>query len=185
MLGGQTMESQVLGGGTFIPIQFDELVFVVAPVFKVLAHAQGTDHLLYSVSQLGDRLVIQVVPMVVRDEEKVDFLGHVFGLVEVSPRKGTIDECNGRAFIKDGVGKDGLPVQTKQKRAMPEPKVKVARFRQKAQVGLDGRNLTQLWDSILRLFPKEELPKILQHAALTCEQRGGFLILELVVHKMR
>ena len=53
------------------------------------------------------------------------------------------------------------------------------------QVGLDNRDPAQLWDSILRFFPKEELPKILQHAALTREQCGRFLVLELVIHKMR
>lgn len=185
MLSGQTMEGQAVGGGTFIPIQFDELLLVVAPVFKVLAHAQGTNYLLYSVFQLDDRLVIQVVPVVVRDEEKVDFLGHVLRFVEVSPKKGPIDERNGRAFIKDGVSKDGLSVQAEQKGTVPKPKVKVARFRQMAQVGLDNRDPAQLWDSILRFFPKEELPKILQHAALTREQCGRFLVLELVIHKMR
>ncbi len=169
MLGGQTMESQTIGGGTFIPIQLDELLLVVAPVFEVLAHTQGTDHLLYLVFQLGDRLVIQVIPMVVRDEEKVDFLGHVLGFVVVRPRKGTIDDRNGRAFIKDGVGKDGLPIQTKQKGTMPKPEVEVARFRQIVQVSLDNGDLTQFWNPILRLFPKEELPKILQQATLTCE----------------
>ena len=163
------MESQVLGIGTLIPIQFNELLFVVAPVFKVLAHAQGTYHFLHATFQLGDRLVIQVVPMVVRDEEKVDFLGHVIGLVEVRPRKGAIDEGNGRAFVKHWVGKDGLPVQAKQKGTMPEPEIEVFRFRQMVQVGLDNRDLIQFWDSILRLFPKEELPKILQQATLTCE----------------
>ena len=121
MLGGQTMEGQTVGGGTFIPIQFDELLLVVAPVFKVLAHAQGTDHLLYSVSQLGDRLIIQVVPVVVRDEEKVDFLGHVLGFVEVRPRKSPIDERNGRSFVEHRVGEDDLSIQAEQKRAMPEP----------------------------------------------------------------
>ena len=121
MLGGQTMEGHAVGGGTFIPIQFDELALVVAPIFKILAYAQRTNYLLYSVFQLDDRLVIQVVPVVVRDEEKVDFLGHVLGLVEVSPRKGTIDEGNGRAFVEHGVGKDGLPIQTKQKGTVPEP----------------------------------------------------------------
>ena len=75
-----------------MPIQFDELVLVVAPVFKVLAHAQGTNYLLYSVFQLDDRLVIQVVPVVVRDEEKVDFIGHVLRLVEIRPGKGAIDK---------------------------------------------------------------------------------------------
>ena len=125
MLGGQTMEGQTVGGGTFIPIQFDELLLVVAPVFKVLAHAQGTNYLLYSSFQLDDRLVIQMVPMVVRDEEKVDFLGHVLGFVKVSPRKGPIDERNGRAFVKHWVGKDGLPIQSKQKGAMPEPLVEI------------------------------------------------------------
>ena len=126
MLGGQTMEGQAVGGGTFMPIQFDELVLVVAPVFKVLAHTQGTDNLLHSAFQLDDRLVIQMIPMVVRDEEKVDLLGHVLRFVEVCPRKGTIDERNGRAFVEHRVGEDGLPVQTKQKGAMPEPQVKVA-----------------------------------------------------------
>ena len=115
------MEGQAVGGGTFIPIQFDELLLVVAPVFKVLAHAQGTNYLLHSVFQLDDRLVIQVVPVVVRDEEKIDFLGHVLGFVEVRPRKGPIDERNGRAFVKHWVGEDGLSVQAEQKRAMPEP----------------------------------------------------------------
>ena len=185
MLGGQTMEGQAVEGGTFVPIQFNELVFVITPVFKVLAHTQGTNYLFHSAFQLDDCLVIQVIPVVVRNEEKVDLLRHILGFVKVGPRKGTIDEGNGRAFVKYGVGKDGLSAQTKQKRAMPEPKVKVARFRQKTQVGLDDRNLTQLWDSILRLFPKEELPKILQQAALTREQCGRFLILELIVHKMR
>ena len=185
MLGGQTMEGQAVGGGTFIPIQLDELALVVAPIFKILAYAQRTNYLLYSSFQLDDRLVIQVVPVVVRDEEKVDFLGHVLRLVEVRPRKGPIDERDGRAFVEHGVGKDGLPVQAKQKGTMPEPEIEVFRFRQSVQVGLNNGNLTQLWDSILRLFPKEELPKILQHTALTCEQRGGVLILELVVHKMR
>ena len=118
MLGGQTMEGQAVESGAFIPIQFDELVLVVAPVFKVLAHTQGTNYLLYSVFQLDDRLVIQVVPVVVRDEEKVDFLGHVIGLVEVSPWKGPIDERNGRAFVKHGVSEDGLSVQAEQKGAM-------------------------------------------------------------------
>ena len=179
------MEGQALEGGTLVPIQFNELVLVVAPVFKVLAHTQGTNYLLHSVFQLDDCLVIQVIPMVVRNEEKVDFIGHVLRLVEVRPRKGTIDECNGRAFVKDGVGKDGLPVQTKQKGTMPKPQVEVARFRQMVQVGLDNRDLTQLWDSILRLFSKEELTEILQHAALTCKQCCRFLILELVIHKMR
>ena len=98
MLGGQAMEGQTIGIGTFIPIQLDKLAHVVTPVFKVLAHTQGTDHLLHSAFQLGDRLVIQVVPMVVRDEEKVDFFRHVLRFVEVSPRKGTIDEGNGRAL---------------------------------------------------------------------------------------
>ncbi len=121
MLGGQAMEGQAVGGGTFIPIQLDELLLVVAPVFKVLAHTQGTDHLLYLVFQLADRLVIQVVPMVMRDEEKVDSLGHVLGLVEVRPRKGPIDERDGRAFVEHGVDEDGLPVQTKQKGTVPEP----------------------------------------------------------------
>ena len=121
MLGGQAMEGQAVGGGAFIPVQLDELVLVVAPVFKVLAHPQGTDHLLYSVFQFTDRLVIQVVPMIMRDEEKVDFLGHVLRLVKVRPRKGPIDEGNGRSFVEHGVGEDGLPIQTKQKRAMPEP----------------------------------------------------------------
>ena len=65
MLGGQTMEGQAVESGAFIPIQFDELVLVVAPVFKVLAHTQGTNYLLHSVFQLDDCLVIQVIPMVV------------------------------------------------------------------------------------------------------------------------
>ena len=121
MLGGQTMESQTIGGGTFIPIQLDELALVVAPIFKILAYAQRTNYLLYSSFQLDDRLVIQVVPMVVRDEEKVDFLGHVLGLVEVRPRKGPIDKRDGRALVEHGVGEDGLPVQTKQKGTVPEP----------------------------------------------------------------
>ena len=185
MLGGQTMEGQAVEGGTLIPIQFDELVLVVTPVFKVLAHTQGTNYLFHSAFQLDDCLVIQVIPVVVRNEEKVDLLRHILGFVKVGPRKGTIDEGNGRAFVEHRVSEDGLPVQAKQKRAMPEPKVKVARFRQKVQIGLDNRNLTQLWDSILRLFSKEELPKILQHAAFTCKQRCRFLILELVIHKMR
>ena len=86
------MESQTIGGGTFIPIQLDELALVVAQIFKVLAHAQRTNHLLYSSFQLDDRLVIQVVPMVVRDEEKVDFIGHVLRLVEIRPGKGAIDK---------------------------------------------------------------------------------------------
>lgn len=163
------MESQTIGGGTFIPIQLDELALVVAPIFKILAYAQRTNYLLNSSFQLDDRLVIQVVPVVVRDEEKVDFLGHVLGFVEVRPQKSPIDEGNGRAFVKDGVGEDGLPVQAKQKGTMPEPEIEVFRFRQMVQVGLDNGNLTQLWDSILRLFPKEELPKILQQATLTCE----------------
>ena len=68
---------------------------------------------------------------------------------------------------------------------MPEPEIEVFRFRQMVQVGLDNRDLTQLWDSILRFFSKEELPNILQHAALTREQCCRFLILELIVHKMR
>lgn len=59
------MEGQALEGGTLVPIQFNELLLVVAPVFKVLAHTQGTDHLLHSVFQLDDCLVIQVIPMVV------------------------------------------------------------------------------------------------------------------------
>ena len=105
----------------------------------------------------------------VRDEEKVDFLGHVLGFVEVRPRKSPIDEGNGRAFVEHGVGKDGLPVQAKQKGTMPEPEIEVFRFRQMVQVGLDNRDLIQFWDSILRHFPKEELPKILQQATLTCE----------------
>ena len=53
------------------------------------------------------------------------------------------------------------------------------------QVGLDRGDLTRLWDPVLRLFPKDELSKVLQHATLTREQRGRFLILELIVHKMR
>lgn len=115
------MEGQAVGGGTFIPIQLDELALVVAPIFKILAYAQRTNYLLYSAFQFADRLVIQVIPMVVRDEEKVDSLGHVLGLVEVRPRKGPIDERDGRAFVEYGVGEDGLPIQTKQKGTVPEP----------------------------------------------------------------
>jgi nucleoside-diphosphate-sugar epimerase len=48
--------------------------------------------------------------MIMRDEEKVDFLGHVLRLVKVRPRKGPIDEGNGRSFVEHGVGEDGLPI---------------------------------------------------------------------------
>ena len=63
--------------------------------------------------------------MVVRNEEKVYFLGHVLRLVEVSPRKGPIDERNGRAFVEHRVGEDGLPVQTKQKGTVPKPQIEI------------------------------------------------------------
>lgn len=61
-----------------------------------------------------------MIPMVVRDDEIV-YIRHVFGLVNVSSGKRSVDERYGGCRMEHGIHKEPLSVHQQQVGGMPKP----------------------------------------------------------------
>src|SRR5690554_6109750 len=71
----------------FIPIFFNNTIFIKPPIFEMLAHAQSTNNSSYLSLQCHESFVISMVPMVVRNKEIVYFW-NIFWSVRIATFEG-------------------------------------------------------------------------------------------------
>lgn len=55
------------------PVEFNNFFRIVAPVFQMFAGAKSGDDVFSSREKFRNRIVIQVIPVVVRDDEVIEF----------------------------------------------------------------------------------------------------------------
>ena len=91
--------------GTFVPVKFYKLRFVVTPIFKMFAYAKRTNDFSHPIAQFFYGVIVEMVPMVVADYQIVNILGHVAWFVYVGAGEWLVDECNRGCFVKNRVDK--------------------------------------------------------------------------------
>lgn len=70
MAGGQAMDGKTFACyGIFLPVQFGNILFPEPPRFKMLSDSQRANYFADTSFQSFYSLIIQMVPMVVRDDE--------------------------------------------------------------------------------------------------------------------
>lgn len=104
----------------------------------MLAHAQRTDDRADALFQLADRAVVEMIPVVVRDDEVVD-VGHLFGAVDVGAFERTVEHRERRRVAENRIDERPAPFGLNQLGRVPEPDQQVAFGIERPQVGADRR----------------------------------------------
>ena len=67
------------------PVTFPNAGCGVSPFLEMRANAEATNHLLHSRANLRHRVIVKVIPVIMRDEENVDIrnVGHRVGICSV------------------------------------------------------------------------------------------------------
>ena len=103
MTAGQTVYDELLRECcALFPIEFYDSGFIETLMFEVFAHTQWTDYFPNAAFQLFDRMIVQVVPMVVGNNEVVD-VWHVVGRIDFCPSERFVDERYGRSHTEHRV----------------------------------------------------------------------------------
>lgn len=103
MTAGQTVYDELLRECcALFPIEFYDSGFIETPMFEVFAHTQWTDYFPNAAFQLFDRMIVQVVPMVVGNNEVVD-VWHVVGRIDFCRSERFVDERYGRSHTEHRV----------------------------------------------------------------------------------
>ena len=151
MTGRQAVNKKALiEPGIFKPVQFHQTRLVEAPIFKMLAHPQRTNDLTRTLLQLHHRAVVQMVPMVVRDNQVIN-VGHIFRLVNIRTLKRLVKERKRGGRTENGVYQYPLAVRLDKIRRMAEPHQHILVPSYAFQVRLDGRNIF-LWTKPFLFF---------------------------------
>ena len=136
------------------PIELDQLVRVEAPVFEMFADAQRTHNAPDAIAQGGHGAVVEMVPMVVRDDEHVDF-GDVVWRVDAGSGKGFAQQKrDGGSRPEHGIDQNPRAIRLQEVAAVPEPDEHVARAVQAQKVRLHDGDIAFLGHEPQRAFPE-------------------------------
>ena len=174
MLRWQNMDVEIIGERNVrIPILFVQMRKVKSPCLKELADAERTDDLLDFGLQRHDGRVVEMIPMVVRHEEDVEF-GNIRRRIDVAPAKGAVDEKDGRSVCgKDGIDENAPPRNLKIKGRVPHPYGNILLARDRGEICFIAWNKF-LWNAaVVRV--KENAPQGLNTS-------GALLVGQLVIH---
>ena len=166
----------------FVPVEFDDFLRVETPVFEMLPDAERADDLPDPGFEFGDRTVVEVIPVVMRDDEQIH-VGHVAGTVDVGALERPVEEgerCGGPEY---GVDEHTPPFGLEQVGGVPEPHQQVAVPIQCAQVGLEGRDGRVGAQPLL--FSEQEFEDAAQAAFVARHHRACFQVAELPVAVVR
>ena len=166
----------------FVPVQLDDLRRVEAPVLEVLAHAQRTDDRADALFQFADRAVVEMIPVVVRDDEVVD-VGHLFGAVDVGAFERTVEQRERRRAAENRIDERPASFGLNQVGRVPEPDQQVAFGIERPQVGADRRYRILGTESLA--LAEEKFQYAAQTALVARHHRTGFLIAEPAVAVVR
>ena len=120
----------------FIPVQFRDGRLRIAPAHERRAHAQPADHATHLAPQCRCRGIVQMIPMVVGNEQRVD-VRHIRRRIDVTARKGRVAARQGRGVLAEHrVDKQTVAAQLHEIRGMSQPDNHIRVAVQGAQVGL-------------------------------------------------
>src|SRR5690606_28379054 len=97
--------------GRISPIQFCYIFIWVTPFFEMCSYAKSCYDMFDFVLELHKGIVIQMIPLVMRDDENVN-LGHVFSRIAVLAIESTDTETHGGGiFAEYRVNENFFPIQ--------------------------------------------------------------------------
>ena len=165
-----------------VPVENEDLIRVNAPGEEMRIHAKRHRVALHLVVERLDRLAVEVIPVVMRDDEQIH-VGHVAGTVDVGALERPVEEgerCGGPEY---GVDEHTPPFGLEQVGGVPEPHQQVAVPIQCAQVGLEGRDGRVGAQPLL--FSEQEFEDAAQAAFVARHHRACFQVAELPVAVVR
>lgn len=101
MLARQDVHRQVIGqGNRRIPIFLVDASQVEAPLLEILADPQGADDVLHLVFQSHDAGVIEMIPVVMRQDQHIH-RGNISSRIDIAAVKGPVDEKGRRGVAAE------------------------------------------------------------------------------------
>ena len=97
----------------FVPVHFDDPFGCETPVFEMFPDPQRADHGPDAIAQSRHGPVIQMVPMVVRDDQAVD-LGHIVGRKHIRALERAEKQRHGPPIGKNRIDQHTLPAELQQ-----------------------------------------------------------------------
>ena len=117
----QTAEGdRIVDGNAVLPVKVVNPFRVVAPVFKVLADAKGTDHLTDTVFQSRHRLPVEMVPVIMGDDKLIDF-GNIIDSIDISAFERAHEPPHGQSVGQHGVEEEAHATGLNKDRGVAKP----------------------------------------------------------------
>lgn len=148
----------------------------------MLTHTQRTHNLTDLVLQSLDGFVIQMIPMVMRNNEVI-YRRHIVCLVNLRSLERLIDKRNRGSRFKHRVDKQTLPVRLNKIGRMPEPNQHILIFRKSLQVRLHRFHFTLGANSLF--FAEDEIPQSNKTILLARHQLRQTLVSERIISEIR
>ena len=119
-----------------IPILLMQMREIKAPLLEELAHTERADDILHLWFQCHHCRIVEVVPMVVRHEEDIQFR-NILCDIDIAPTKRTIDEEDRRAVVGEyRIDKHAPPADLQVERRMSHPDRNILRAGDRVKVRL-------------------------------------------------
>src|SRR5690606_1856453 len=159
--------------------QFHDFSGGIAPVFEVCTYAQRTNDAPHLRLELFDRVVVEVIPMVVCDDQVVD-VGHVRYMVARRARKTFRGKRHRRCVaVEYRVNQYFFAVYLHEIRRVAKPDEYIGLCIKLVKVGFDGRN--GIYRHMQGCIFKEEAPQYGEHINPFGQIGGVFKVLKATV----
>ena len=103
-----------------LPIQLDDALPIESPVLEMLTDTQTANHLPDAVFQCPHGLIIQVIPMIMRNNQVID-IRHILRVIHVRSLERLVNKRHRGGHAKHQVHEYPFPIHLNQIRRIPEP----------------------------------------------------------------